>query len=55
MLVMTTEPDFSMPFNVNAVTNILFGVLIVNTVFILFRSMDQEDEDKSEADAMLMK
>lgn len=42
MLIMTPEPDFSMPFNVNAVTHMLFGVLVVNTVFALYK--DKEDE-----------
>lgn len=41
LLVSTPEPDFSMPFNVNAVTHMLFGILFVNTVFILFT--DPED------------
>ena len=31
MLVKNMEPDFSMPFNVNAVTNALIGILFINT------------------------
>ncbi|CDW82854.1 gpi transamidase component gpi16 [Stylonychia lemnae] len=31
LLVQTIEPDFSMPFNVNAVTNALLGFMIINT------------------------
>lgn len=46
MLIMTPEPDFSMPFNVNAVTHMLFGVLVVNTVFALYK--DREDDEKIE-------
>ena len=42
---MTPEPDFSMPFNVNAVTHMLFGILFVNTVYILFRKDEDEDEE----------
>ena len=30
MLVQTPEPDFSMPFNVNAVTNALLGIFYIN-------------------------
>lgn len=42
LLVSTPEPDFSMPFNVNAVTHMLFGVLFVNTIFILFTDPEEE-------------
>jgi hypothetical protein len=31
LLIKTPEPDFSMPFNVNAVTNALIGFLFINT------------------------
>ena len=31
LLVHNMEPDFSMPFNVNAVTNALVGLLFINT------------------------
>ena len=31
MLLKNMEPDFSMPFNVNAVTNALIGLLFINT------------------------
>ena len=31
LLVQNMEPDFSMPFNVNAVTNALIGLLFINT------------------------
>jgi hypothetical protein len=31
LLVHNLEPDFSMPFNVNAVTNALIGLLFINT------------------------
>lgn len=31
LLVKTPEPDFSMPFNVNAVTNALIGFIFINT------------------------
>ena len=31
LLVHNMEPDFSMPFNVNAVTNALIGLLFINT------------------------
>mmetsp|Transcript_12768 Transcript_12768/g.19770 ORF Transcript_12768/g.19770 Transcript_12768/m.19770 type:complete len:217 (+) Transcript_12768:916-1566(+) len=36
ILAQTPEPDFSMPFNVNAVTHMIFGVLFVNTIFSIF-------------------
>ena len=49
MLVMTPEPDFSMPFNVNSVTHVLFGLLLVNTAYILSRTAAEEKgEDKSD-------
>ena len=31
LLMQTIEPDFSMPFNVNAVSNALIGFLFINT------------------------
>ena len=30
LLVQTPEPDFSMPFNVNAATNSMLGVFFIN-------------------------
>ena len=44
ILIQTPEPDFSMPFNVNAVTHALFGIIFVNTVFVLWK--DQTEEEK---------
>jgi len=35
MLVQTPEPDFSMPFNVIAVTNVLLGVFFINMYNVL--------------------
>ena len=35
-----------MPFNVNAVTHMLLGILFVNTAFALYK--DQDDEDTEE-------
>ena len=46
ILIQTPEPDFSMPFNVNAITNMLFGILFVNTLFALFK--DKEDDEVEE-------
>jgi hypothetical protein len=37
MLVQNMEPDFSMPFNVNAVTNALIGLLFINTYNIIVK------------------
>lgn len=52
MLVMTPEPDFSMPFNVMAVTNMLLGTLFVNTVFAIIKdedsNKDEEEQKKTE-------
>jgi len=48
MLIMTPEPDFSMPFNVNAVTHMLFGVLVVNTVFALYKDREEEETKKED-------
>lgn len=36
ILISTPEPDFSMPFNVNAITHMLLGILFVNTIFIVY-------------------
>ena len=47
LLVMTPEPDFSMPFNVNAVTHMLFGIFFVNTVYILFKEHDEDEEEET--------
>jgi hypothetical protein len=44
ILVQTPEPDFSMPFNVNAFTHMLFGILFVNTVYILFKDRSEDEE-----------
>jgi len=41
---MTPEPDFSMPFNVNAITHMLFGILLVNTVFALYKEKTPDEE-----------
>ena len=49
ILIQTPEPDFSMPFNVNAFTHMLFGILFVNTVHVLFKDKSEdevEDEEK---------
>ena len=46
ILIQTPEPDFSMPFNVNAITNMLFGITFVNTLFALFK--DREDDEVEE-------
>eukprot|EP00347_Sterkiella_histriomuscorum_P003512 403364016 len=37
LLIQTLEPDFSMPFNVNAVTNALIGFLFINTYNVLVK------------------
>ena len=44
ILIQTPEPDFSMPFNVNAFTNMLFGCWFVNTVYTLFSDPDDDKE-----------
>ena len=36
LLISTPEPDYSMPFNVNAITHMLLGILFVNTIFIVY-------------------
>ena len=53
MLIMTPEPDFSMPFNVNAVTHMLIGTLFVNTVFAIIKDPEEkkEEESKEEGEA----
>jgi len=38
LLVQNLEPDFSMPFNVNAVTNALIGLLFINTYNTLVKA-----------------
>ena len=43
VLIQTPEPDFSMPFNVNAFTHMIFGLIFVNTVYVLFQT---EEENK---------
>ena len=42
ILVVTPTPDFSMPFNVNAVTHVLFGSLFINTVTVLFSNFKDD-------------
>lgn len=42
LLISTPEPDFSMPFNVNAITHMLFGILFVNTIFIVYDDPKQK-------------
>lgn len=37
MLVKNIEPDFSMPFNVNAVTNALLGFLFINMYNVIVK------------------
>jgi len=37
ILVKIPEPDFSMPFNVNAVTNAVIGFLFVNAFYVLVK------------------
>ena len=44
---MTPEPDFSMPFNINAVTHAFFGILFVNTVFILSKNQTKPEEEEN--------
>ena len=44
---MTPEPDFSMPFNINAVTHAFFGILFVNTVFILSKDQTKPEEEEN--------
>ena len=43
ILIMTPEPDFSMPFNVNAVTHVIFGDLFINTVNALASNFRDKD------------
>ena len=48
LLVQVPEPDFSMPFNVNAVTHMILGIFFVNTIFILYTDpQDKIDEKKN--------
>ena len=47
LLIMTPEPDFSMPFNVNAITHMIFGIFFVNTIFILFNDPKEAEDEKS--------
>lgn len=47
ILVMSPEPDFSMPFNVNAVTHMLCGIIFINTVYILYKKDEDEEEERS--------
>jgi hypothetical protein len=48
ILVITHTPDFSMPFNVNAVTHIVFGSLFINTFAVLFFNYKEEEEKEEE-------
>lgn len=36
ILISSPEPDYSMPFNVNAVTHMLLGILLVNLIYIVY-------------------
>ena len=47
ILLGTPEPDFSMPFNVNAITNMLFGLVLVKTMNILYKSASDYTDKKS--------
>jgi hypothetical protein len=38
LLVQIPEPDFSMPFNVNAATNVVLGIFIVNMYYVLVKA-----------------
>ena len=46
ILTQTPEPDFSMPFNVNAVTHMIFGILFVNTIYTLGTDPKEQEEEK---------
>ena len=46
LLISTPEPDFSMPFNVNAITHMLLGILFVNTVFIIYDDPKEKEEEE---------
>ena len=46
LLISTPEPDFSMPFNVNAITHMLLGILFVNTVFVIYDDPKEKEEDE---------
>ena len=46
ILIQTPEPDFSMPFNVNAVTCVLFGSLFINTLTELYKNYREEKIEK---------
>lgn len=37
LLVKTPEPDFSMPFNVNAVTNAVVGFVFINAFYTIVK------------------
>jgi len=36
LLISAYEPDYSMPFNVNAVTHMLLGILLVNLTYMVY-------------------
>ena len=38
LLVQIPEPDFSMPFNVNAATNAVLGVFMINMYYVLVKA-----------------
>ena len=38
LLVQIPEPDFSMPFNVNAATNAVLGVFMINMYYVLMKA-----------------
>lgn len=50
--MVTHTPDFSMPFNVNAVTHIVFGSLFINTFAIMFFNYREEEEGKEKGDGV---
>jgi len=53
ILIQTPEPDFSMPFNVNAVTHALFGILFCNTVFALYPMYGKEFDEAKVIDGVV--
>ena len=54
ILIQTPEPDFSMPFNVNAVTHALFGIIFCNTVFALYPMYGKEFEEAKVIDGKVV-
>lgn len=49
ILIQTPEPDFSMPFNVNAISHALWGILFCNTVFALYNVDDYKEKPEEES------